>query len=204
MNKNDSNEPTYHLKIESGVGGGSISLERRTELIDEWIGHSQIERNDYLIKSLSRVLERNNLQISEICKITYSNSPTTLTGYRIITSIVKGLSIAHNIETIEKNLFESIMEFYSDAKEIETIIVLPGNKENIEFARCSGKKNLEFDRSNALDEILSKFELMRVSHCRTLIPVEMFKKAKPDVFNKLKNNISTHIVDLGENLSVYQ
>lgn len=201
MTKDDLDVPVYELKIESGVGGGSISLDRNKEKIDEWVGHSFANRNDYLIENLSQLLERSNIRISAISRITYSDNPGSQTGLRIIISIIKGLSAAHNIGIIGKNLFESIAEFYSVGKETEMIIVLPVKSDVFEFAKYIGQRKIAEGRFESLEELGLKLEKLNNDNFAVFIPFKI-----SDTFESVKNSKSfpsAKIFDLGENLSIY-
>lgn len=203
MNTDELNVPIYELKIESGVGGGSISLVKNKTRIDEWIGHSIAERNDNLIESLSKLLNRNNLRISEVSKIIYSDHPGSQTGLRIIASIIKGLCAPHKIETVGKNLFEAIAEYHSAVQDYETVIVLPVKTNVFELAKYTGKEKTEENRFVNFEELTSELKKLNNFNYAVLIPFKMLGGEELNIIDNMKSFSSIKIIDTGENLSTY-
>lgn len=203
MNTVELNVPIYELKIESGIGGGSISLVKNKLRVDEWIGHSIADRNDKLIESLSELLKRNDVRISQISKITYSVYPASQTGLRIINSIIKGLRAAHNIDAVGKNLFGSIAEFYSADQQIKTIIVLPVKSNTFEFAKYSCKTKIEEGRFVTFNELNSAFNSLNKNDSVIVIPFKMLGESELEIVKNIKNSTSIKLTDSGENLSIY-
>lgn len=80
------------LALETGVAGGSISLFRRGEEIDFWVGSGKLSRSEDILDETNKILLRNDAAKKNIGRVVFSRGPGSYTGLRIGASIAKGLS----------------------------------------------------------------------------------------------------------------
>lgn len=82
------------LAIETGIGGGSISLLEKGSEIDFWEGTERIAKSEELLSNVSNLLQKNSLSKKDIKNIAVSRGPGSFTGVRTGIAAAKGLQKA--------------------------------------------------------------------------------------------------------------
>lgn len=197
------NREKYKLAIETGIGGGSLSIIKKGNVLDYRLGDVFGRKADNLIEALSEILNENKIGKSEIDVICYSEYPGSHTGLKIGASAAKGLQIALAADAKPENLFDSVFRHYKRRIDGKFLIVFPAGRSDIIWriynekgtVVSSGQTNFRESSENPFDgEIKSDLTIFMP---RTLLenPVSVY-----DYFDLKKNTMA---VDLGENLSRY-
>ena len=85
------------LGLETGIGGGSLSVADGRRVIATVGGAGNVSRSEDLLSLLEKVLQKNALERSEIGQIVVSVEPGSLTGLRIGLATAKGMGAALSI-----------------------------------------------------------------------------------------------------------
>jgi tRNA threonylcarbamoyl adenosine modification protein YeaZ len=96
------------LAIETGIGGGSLSLLRDDFEIDFWRGEAKISKSEDLLANISRLLSKNKLSKNDIKRIAVSIGPGSFTGVRIGIATAKGLQKAFGCELSGVSILEAM------------------------------------------------------------------------------------------------
>lgn len=86
------------IGLETAVNGGSISLIENKEEIGCADGFEKFSRSEDVLKSLEKLLEKNNIDRKDIEKICVSKGPGSLTGIRI--GRATAIGIANSLESV--------------------------------------------------------------------------------------------------------
>lgn len=195
-------EKKYVLKIESEIGGGSLSIFSNEEILYKREGFLQGKKSDYIIEVLKDSLAAaGRIEIENIGAIKYSEYPGSQMGLKILASIIKGLSLPYLIDVIEKNIFRSLYDFYKSRIDKEFCIVLPVNGREFMF-EFSGRDAPESKRkfpNTDLPEILNEFY---ESEAKIVLPLRLFENILNDPNLRVYID-SERLVDTGRNLSIY-
>lgn len=81
----------FTLAVETGVGGGSISIFENRTLIDSDVSERNVSRSEELLADINSLLKKNGIAKSDITLIAISNGPGSFTGLRIGFGVVYGL-----------------------------------------------------------------------------------------------------------------
>lgn len=191
------------MAIETGIGGGSISLLKDETILDYRTGDTEFRKVDHLIRNISDLLKNNGIEKTEIGCIAYSEYPGSHMGLKIGASAVKGLRLAWNVSVSRKNLFECIADQFLPGAENDLIIFLPVSKTDLAWrVYFPNKEIFESGRlrgnGNQPQKLKMKFE-KNATICAPLALIDDFYIVLKEF--GLKKEIK--IVDLGNNLSEY-
>ena len=118
------------LALETGIGGGSVSLVAGRSVLDSWKGDRETPKADFLLEGIEQTLKRNGLERSSIREVVCSTGPGSQTGLKIGFSLAKGICTALGIPLLERDLFECIFENRCKDRDAGCIIVLPGGRKD--------------------------------------------------------------------------
>ena len=104
------NRQGFTLALETGIGGGSLSIFKAGRLVDYSSTDFSDLKVDNLVEKISILLQKIKIKKSAIEKIFYSENPGGQTGLKIGAAVARGLSLSLNIESTGKDLFESILK----------------------------------------------------------------------------------------------
>ena len=127
---NNLNRQGFTLALETGIGGGSISIFRKGRLVDYSSTDFSVLKVDNLIEKISILMHKGNIKKSALEKILYSENPGSQAGLKIGAAVAKGLSLSLNIGIAGKDLFECILKIDKKQKPAERIIILPVKRED--------------------------------------------------------------------------
>lgn len=193
------NRKTYRLALETGIGGGSISLFGEGRLVDFSSTDFSELKADNLVENISILLNRRNIKKSELEEIYFSENPGSQTGLKIGAAVARGLSLSLNIGFAGKDLFECILKMIGKQKTRELLIILPVNRKlsvwkhfnQAGVCKNSGRDSSDQIIKNVLDE--NKNSGRKIYTSIDLI-------AEP-----LRRQLASanNVVDLGMNFSFY-
>ena len=189
------------MKIESEIGGGSLSIFNEKELFYKNAGFLIEKKSDYLIEVLKDSLTDNRIAPKSLKSIRYSEFPGSQTGLKILASIVKGISLPYEIDIAGKNIFGALFDFYRNAFESEFCIILPINRRESMLEYSSRKTSESKKKFPTVDlgEIILKLNNNKI---KAVLPLNVFD----NIFGT--NDLTLcrdyeNLVDIGENLSIY-
>lgn len=192
---------SYKLAIETGIGGGSLSVLKDGTVLDYRAADSSFAKADHLIKSISDLLKKNGIEKNDIKSISVSTYPGSHTGLKIGTSVAKGLRLAWNVELFGKNLFECIArELLPEAKS-DVLIILPVSRTDFKwrvFSRIFLSPEFDIDKPSELWQENQKIRLE--TNPEVCAPVALINDLQ-FVQSKIGVSKDCRINDLGANLS---
>jgi tRNA threonylcarbamoyl adenosine modification protein YeaZ len=97
------------IAIETGIGGGSISILRKGSEIDFWKGAEKISKSEDLLANLEELLIKNEVPKNEIRRIAVSIGPGSFTGVRTALATAKGMQKALMCECTGVSVLESMV-----------------------------------------------------------------------------------------------
>ena len=194
-------EKIFELKIESEIGGGSLSIFKYEELLYSSEGFLIEKKSDHIIEVLKDSLLMNRIKIENLKSIRYSEYPGSQMGLKILASIVKGLSLPYEIDISGKNIFESLFEFYRGRIEGEFCIVLPVNKRE-SVLETSRHNVLQPDKKFQTDKLLEIINEFNESEIKMVLPLKIFNNVLNDP-NFFPYRDRGKLIDTGDNLSTY-
>ncbi len=97
------------LGLETGLGGGSVSILRNGKQVDFAAGSENVSRSEDLLLLIGELLEKNGLNKREIGRIAVSAAPGSLTGLRIGLALAKGLGDSLSAEVSKMSLLEALI-----------------------------------------------------------------------------------------------
>lgn len=195
----------YKLAIESGIGGGTVSIIEGRQILDYRNGWHPANKADYLIEEISELLKTNMLEKTKIAEVIYSEFPGSHTGLKIGASIAKGLHLALDVGVKSGNLFANIFKFYSSLGNGagKFLIVLPLSVSDFVWRIYDAEGSIvDSGRSSLVKNGIEDIKLANTDGLKVLLPLRLFEN--PGLICKkfgLDSGIET--VDLGENLSGY-
>lgn len=193
----------YKLAIESGIGGGTVSIIEAGRILDYRNGRHPSNKADHLIEDISEVLGSNNIDKASISEIIYSESPGSHTALKVGASIAKGLQMALNAGLSSKNLFECISKSYLRTEKGQLLIILPLSVSDFVWRiyRADGAV-VGSGQSSLMKDGIENIKLDKTDELKILLPLQMYEH--PDrINNKFGFDTKIEMLDLGENLSVY-
>jgi tRNA threonylcarbamoyladenosine biosynthesis protein TsaB len=113
------------LSLETAIGGGSIALVRRKDVIAE--NDLGTARANVILTAVESILKRTNLQIADVGKLAVSLGPGSFTGIRVGLSTVLGLRRSLNVELVGVSAFEAVA-FSSKVYPVAVILPLGRNR----------------------------------------------------------------------------
>ena len=110
------------LALETGIGGGSVSLIRNGEEIAGWDGGREVFEfeKEVILEKTDQIIKKNNIDPEEIEKVFVSSGPGSFTGLRIGAAIGQGLSIGWNAEFSTVSFLSAIHFFFTKHNKNET------------------------------------------------------------------------------------
>lgn len=195
------NNKVYKLAIESGIGGGSVSVFQNGKILDFRCGGKPGRKADYLIEDISDILTGRKIEKKEISTVVYSEFPGSHTGLKIGTSIAIGLQIALKAGLKSRNLFDCIFKKYSNIEAGRFLIVLPSSKSDIVW-RIYDKRGMVVDtgQTNLLKDEETVNKYMSFDDLKIYIPLRLFG-TDALIYKKFDLDRRVEIIDVGENLS---
>jgi len=97
------------LAIETGIGGGSLSILEKGSEVGSCEGTEKIARSEELLLNISQLLSKNRLLKSDIKKISVSRGPGSFTGVRTGISTAKGLQKSLQCECSVISVLEAMV-----------------------------------------------------------------------------------------------
>lgn len=196
-----NSETKYKLAIESGIGGGSISLIEKGNVLDYRSGDALQRKADHLIEALSEILDKNKIERSEIDVIFYSEYPGSHTGLKIGASVAKGLQSAWAADARPRNLFEGVYRNFKSKFDGKFLIVFPSGRADIIWriydeqgsVIISGQTDFKQSSENRIAPAIKKG--LTIFMPRQLIENHV------SVYEYFGLEKGMELVDLGENLS---
>lgn len=157
------------LALETGIGGGSISLFRQGREIGSLKGETRISRAEDLITQISDLLKRKDVSLKEIETIYVSKGPGGFTGLRIGIATAKGLQKSLNCECRGVNVLEAML-LKAASGGINLAAASSGREQQIwrqVFRVKTPFQILEKDapRSITLKDLITEIKSGRVSGC---------------------------------------
>lgn len=119
------NNPTI-LALETGIGGGSISLYRETSELAFIAGDKSVSRSEDIIFNIRSVLLQAELTLAEIDTLAISRGPGSFTGLRIGLATALGLMRSLEIPCVGVPLIDAIVAAHKS--ELPLTVVLPMGK----------------------------------------------------------------------------
>lgn len=196
----------YKLAIESGIGGGTVSIIKGGRILDYRICRHPAHKADQLLEEISELLKTNKVEKTNITEIIYSEQPGSHTGLKIGASIAKGLHLAFNAGVRAENLFDCIIKHYLRNGAALWLIVLPADRSNFVWRIYdaegsvvdAGRLGLELDEINGKENR----DLDKTGGLKIILPLPLVDN--PDrIYQKFGLRDQNETVDLGENLSGY-
>ncbi|CAN5720366.1 hypothetical protein BH20ACI4_BH20ACI4_00310 [soil metagenome] len=196
-------ERVYKLAIESGIGGGTVSIFEEQKFLDFRSCRHPATKADYLIEEISELLKTNKLEKTKISEIIYSESPGSHTGLKIGASIARGLQLALDTGVKSRNLFDSIFDNCSSNFADKILIVLPLSGADFVWRIYDAERSMiDSGRSSWVTNGTEVTNLENPSGLKILLPLHLFDNPER-IYNKFGLESQCEIVDLGENLSGY-
>lgn len=96
------------LSIETATSVCSVAITNAQQVIDILEIQEQNAHSSQLTVLIERILEKNNLKISDFDAIAISKGPGSYTGLRIGTSVAKGLCYASNLPLITIDTLQAL------------------------------------------------------------------------------------------------
>lgn len=196
------------MAIETAVRGGSVSLLRADEELDQWIGTDEHTKSKNILVEIEKILKRNSCRKKEITKVVVSRGPGSYTGARSGLAIGIGLSKSLDCQLFSVSVLKALLvadetAYIKNVQEIMTVI--PYGRDQIchqHFKLQSGEVIYEQIRPqiSAVDEFLSFTR--NVLPSRKLI---MHRKLYRDLREKYETVLPENngLLDAGENMAVF-
>ncbi|MGC2235852.1 MAG: tRNA (adenosine(37)-N6)-threonylcarbamoyltransferase complex dimerization subunit type 1 TsaB [Pyrinomonadaceae bacterium] len=131
------------LAIESGIGGGSLSILEKDLEIDCWTGSYKITKSEELLSNISELLAKNSLAKSDLKKIAISSGPGSYTGVRTGISTAKGLQKSLGLEFYGISALEAFVLKTNRAGEVFTSFAAGRNQVCWQFFKTDGDRSIE-------------------------------------------------------------
>lgn len=96
------------LAIESAIRGGSLSLFRGADEIDNWLGSADVSKAEELLVEIDAMLRRNALTIRDVDHVAVSAGPGSFTGIRIGIATALGLKAGLDITMSTVSALEAV------------------------------------------------------------------------------------------------
>jgi tRNA threonylcarbamoyl adenosine modification protein YeaZ len=200
----------FTLSIETAVQGGSVSLLRDTTELDCWIGTQEISKSEDVLEEIKNILERNDLEKSEIKKIVVSTGPGSYTGVRIGVAIGYGLKTALGCQVVGVSVLDGML--MADTNKMvdcdEEIIAIPIGSNQICWQNCKSFRREAFNKQTQLhfstiDDFLHSLHSFEKSSPNTKKKIILHRK----LYLLLKDNMKSRLtgnyvwIDAGEDIA---
>lgn len=119
------------LAIETGIGGGSISVLEQGIETGFRIGDGKVSRSEDILSTVANLLAESNIEKQHITEIVTSQDVGSLTGLRIGLATVLGLKNAWRVNYRIVSLFESMSVLAGE--NIRFVAVFPVGRNNCEW-----------------------------------------------------------------------
>jgi tRNA threonylcarbamoyl adenosine modification protein YeaZ len=188
------------LAIETGVGGGSLSLLRNESEIDFWKGEAHISRSEDLLSNISVLLSKNKLSTREIKKIAVSRGPGSYTGIRIGLATAKGLQKALGCDLCGISVLESMI-IQTTSSGVKIAAFIQGKKDvcwqRFEIDDLGAIQSKNFPELNSVKDFIKRLECE--THTEFILSADLI-----DAFKKFETRIDFGNVKISEgNLARY-
>lgn len=185
------------LSIESAIQGGSISLLKGQNEIDFWVGTKSVSRSEDLLREISVLLNRNNINKTDIEMIAVSDSIGSQTGIRIGLSTSLGLGKVLNCEVKRIQTLAAMASFVKI--EGRYGVAVSTNNQHITFQTFVHNRNNGNRQKISLETF---FELIEEKFLNKIIVNECFYNFIVENKTKiLKKDISNYFINAGQNLA---
>lgn len=141
------------LAIQHTYNGIELALFRGPALIEQQ-ALSKFHASAQLIPSLSAMLQRNNLTLSDLAFISAHQGPGPFTTLRVVIATINGIAYAHNIPLVGVNGLEAFLKEYADPRGTRTICMLNAFNHDVYYAYFDKDHTLVMGAANG-DEFLT-------------------------------------------------
>lgn len=119
----------FNLAIDTSISNGSFSIWHNDLEMDSIIGSDLINRSTDIIETIAELLDSNEIKLTEINNIIYTNGPGSYTGIRVGVSTVLGLSFATRINSIKVSVFEAFSILAEETDKINVAAISIGSND---------------------------------------------------------------------------
>lgn len=182
------------LALETAVGGGSLSILDGFTEVDFWVGSRTISKAEDVLENIENLLDKNRLRRSDLRLLATASEPGSATGLKIGTATALGLAKALGIQTKSFSLFHAIETQITFAENGETVLALPGGRNNILrriYTRRAAETNVSLISKDAFDEYCQRVEVRKVFAHQDIITESIAPFA--DKFTNLGGNMAKFI-----------
>jgi len=117
------------LAIETSIKAGSLALLNGKRVIDSWTGNNDVSRSEDLLPQISRLLDENQIQLSNLQKIAVSIGPGSFTGIRVGIATAKGLSLALNCRLVGVSILEAVASANNSPKTPKNMVIVSAGRD---------------------------------------------------------------------------
>lgn len=193
------------LAIETGIGGGSISLLAEGSEIAFWKGVDKISKSEDLLSNISNLLSKSNVKKSEIKKIAVSRGPGSFTGVRVGIATAKGLQKALKCECSGISVLEAMVLKSKKTGKVITAFALGKNEvcwQTFEVENLHIIRENDFSRISLIDDFVS--DLRNLQNYEVILDSDLFNKTFVSELSELNEaDESIYVTELDENPSKY-
>lgn len=133
------------LAIETGIGGGSISITDNGRELDFWVGNNSVSKSEDVLPAISEILLKNKIKKNQIDRLIISEKPGSLTGLRIGMAITLGLKNSLQASFSIVSALGS-MKILSNVKKVTTAV--PGGRDKVAWMDFEDEIGIEYFGTN--------------------------------------------------------
>ena len=188
------------LAIETGIGGGSLSVLCGGSEIAFWKGADKISKSEDLLQNISNLLEENNIPKSDIKKIAVSRGPGSFTGVRVGIATAKGLQKGLKCQCTGVSVLEAMVLKAKKTGEVLTGFSIGKNevcRQAFVFEDAKALREKDFPKISSINDFVS--DLMKLKNCEVILDSDLYTKIS--VYKRDFEHLE--IIDLDGNPSKY-
>ncbi len=183
------------LAIESAVGGGSLALIADRHIASSWHGTGRVSRAEELLKQISEMLKRENIDRRDLSRIAVSNGPGSYTGIRIGLATAMGLSRALAVPCRGIFLLDALELRQGSSK--ERLFVVPIGRNGYCWRYWeAGTAEPRDPSTGGIAELLADIEM------KSNVVVYAQRDAFDDLRKAAAEELNGRLLDLGRDLAV--
>ncbi|NNE98875.1 MAG: tRNA (adenosine(37)-N6)-threonylcarbamoyltransferase complex dimerization subunit type 1 TsaB [Pyrinomonadaceae bacterium] len=186
------------LAFDTVVSSGDVSVWRDGRELDSSTGESGASSSETLLNTISRIIEENQLERSEIDLLAVSLGPGSYTGIRIGIATAYGLSASLNCETIGLSTLE-ILANSIETNEWVVSGVWAGRNEIAHQEFEAGKDVIGGIELETVEDLLSKYSGRNVKIALDRKSFEEVRKVRPKPLDNIftpKTNIASVLAEI--------
>lgn len=187
----DKEEKNVILAIETGIGGGSISILEKGLETGFRIGNGKVSRSEDILSEIADLLAETNIEKQNISEIVVSQDVGSLTGLRIGLATVLGLKNAWRINYRIVSLFEAMSVLAVDKSRF--VAAFPVGRNNCEWKILEEKVGT----SNRETGTIEVFKSYAENNSNELFMIHQ------KLFEQLTVVDAERYLNAGENMAVY-